>query len=166
MTSLSGSSYPPAIHIEHTGSFTLPLPRELTFSLFSPEGERTWVPGWDPHYLHPARASINPGTVFRTGHGGEETFWLVLRCDESLAEVEYARVTPGSRMGTVSVRCEEENQLGATRVTVTYALTALSQSGNMILALVTPEAYALMLEEWRSQIIASRPAATIGPAAP
>jgi hypothetical protein len=33
--------------IIHTKSFTLDFPISKLFPLFSPEGEKHWVPGWD-----------------------------------------------------------------------------------------------------------------------
>lgn len=143
---------PSPTHVERTGSFVLPLPRDDAFPLFTAEGERSWVPGWDPQYLHPPHASNDEGTVFRTGHGGEETWWLVLRHDPAEAAATYARITPGSRLGTVHVRCAELGP-SETLVTVTYALTATSDSGERTLRAMTPDAYAAMLAEWREMIL-------------
>ena len=140
-----------ATRVERTGDFTLPLPPAKALRLFSPEGERSWVNGWDPEYLHPSHASTAPGTVFRTRHGGEETLWLVLSYDPAQGEAEYVRVTPGSRMGTVRVKCRGEGD-ERTRVIVTYALTGLSPAGNAVLTDLTPGKYARMLEEWQTRI--------------
>ena len=140
------------LHVEHTGSFVLPLPHSVAFPLFSAEGERRWVPGWSPEYLHPMDASNDAGTVFRTTHGDEETLWIVLQYDPDDGTALYARLTPGSRMGTVSVRCEPARE-DETRVTVTYALTAVAESGSAALARLTSEAYTAMLDEWRELIV-------------
>lgn len=145
------------MHVEHTNGFVLPLPLRETFPLFSPEGERAWVPGWEPEYLHPLQPSDAVGTVFRTQHHGEETLWLVLEQDPAAGLASYGRFTPGSRIGTVLVRCEETDP-SHTQVTVTYALTALSAQGTGILAALTPERYAAMLAEWREAIIQSHAA--------
>jgi hypothetical protein len=63
------------LHVERSGSFTVRLPPERAFPFFSPEGERSWVLGWVPVYLHPVGPSTAPGTVFRTDHNDEETQW-------------------------------------------------------------------------------------------
>jgi hypothetical protein len=141
-----------SVHVEHTGDFVLPFSRDEAFPLFSPEGERSWVPGWDPEYLHPGKPSSQPGTVFRTTHHGEETLWLILQYDPRKAVAEYARITPGSRLGTVKVECTGEIG-GATRVRVRYSLTAVSAAGNAVLAGLTADGYARMLEEWRVMIV-------------
>jgi len=140
------------MHVKRTGSLSLPATRERVFPLFTPEGERMWVPGWQPQYLHPDRPSNEAGAVFRTNHGGEETIWLVIRYapDEGIAT--YGRFTPGSRLGTVHVECAEESP-SDTRVTVTYELTALSEGGTEVLQALTAEAYASMLDHWRELIL-------------
>ena len=143
------------LHVERTGAFVLPLGLDDAFLSFTPEGERAWVEGWAPEYLHPGRPARTAGTVFRTRHGGEETLWLVLECDPSAGIAAYVRFTPGSRLGTVRVRCGTVDR-AHTRVTVTYALTALSPAGNDVLAALIPTAYDTMLEAWRNAILRSR----------
>lgn len=140
-----------SVHLERTGDFGLPCPVERAIAFFSPEGERTWVPGWDPEYLHPDRPSTSPGTVFRTTHQGEMTLWLVLRYDRLEGRAEYVRITPDSRMGIVRVHCRSDGP-GSTRVSVTYELTALSPDGAKVLSSLNEERYARMLEEWRTRL--------------
>ena len=140
------------MHVERTGSLLLPAGRARVFPLFTAEGERAWVPGWQPQYLHPDHPSNEEGTVFRTDHGGEETLWIVIRHapDEGLAT--YGRFTPGSRLGTVHVACVETSP-SETRVTVTYRMTALSAGGADVLRGMTPDAYRAMLDQWQSLIL-------------
>lgn len=139
------------LHVTHSGMFSLPIPLAEAFPLFTAEGERRWVPGWDPVYLHPGHPSNEAGTVFRTSPGGDETIWLVLQHDPAAGAVEYARVAPGTRAGTVRVRCTALSA-GVTQVQVTYDLTALTSAGNTILEALTPVAYQGMLQEWRTFI--------------
>lgn len=145
------------MHVEHTGGFVLPLPLRDTFPLFTPEGERAWVPGWEPEYLHPLQPSDTVGTVFRTQHHGEETLWLVLQYDPGAGLASYGRFSPESRIGTVQVRCEAVDS-SHTQVTVTYALTALSAHGTGVLTALTSDRYAAMMAEWREAIIRSQTA--------
>jgi hypothetical protein len=149
---MASNAYQGGVHIERTGSLVLPIPLAQAFPLFTAEGERSWVPGWEPQYLHPPHPSDAEGTVFRTDHGGEETFWLVLRHDPFEGAAVYGRFTPGSRLGTVKVQCVERTT-SETVVNVTYSLTALSASGDEVLAAMTPQAYDAMLEEWSELII-------------
>jgi hypothetical protein len=140
-------------HVSHSGTFSLPLTVSEAFPLFTAEGERRWVPGWDPVYLHPRHPSNEPGTVFRTTHGGDDTIWIVLTHDPIAGVAEYARVAPSSRAGTVSVRCRAIDER-TTDVQVSYALTSLTSAGTTTLEALTPSAYHRMLEEWRGLIIA------------
>ena len=148
-----------AAHVEHTGEFILPLPLREAFPLFTPEGERAYVPGWDPEYLHPAEPSASVGTVFRTRAEGEETLWIVLEYDPAAGVATYGRFTPGSRLGTVRVWCLAEGGR-QTRVRVTYALTATSPHGNEALDGFDSVALAAKLDRWREAILALSPSAT------
>ena len=73
--------------------------------------------------------------------------------------VEYQRITPGSRMGSVLVRCEAEGS-AATRVIVTYALTALTEAGNAALREMTDAKFREFIAGWERSI--GRLAATAG----
>jgi hypothetical protein len=132
----------------------VPLGAEAAYRLFTPEGERAWADGWSPAYpLEGAYADDTaPGTVFQTGHGHVVTTWIVLdRTPGSL--VRYARVTPGSRAGTVSVSLFALSS-SACEVTVSYALTALSDAGRAELTSFAA-GYEAFLESWRTAIAAS-----------
>lgn len=139
------------VHVERTGAFRVNRPLAYAFALFSPEGERRWVSGWDPRYLHPRDTPSDiAGTVFQTHHNNEETEWLVLRYAPEAGIAEYVRITPGSRMGLVTVRGTE--RAGATHVEVTYSLTSLSAAGTQTLEAMTEASYAAMLQEWERLI--------------
>lgn len=132
-------------------SFTLARPAREAFGLFTPEGERAWAQGWDPAYLHPRDGRTETGMVFVTRHGGEETIWTMTRHEPAAGLVEYVRTTPGSRSGTVLVQCAPLGP-GATRVTVIYALTALSEAGNKVLRELDEKAYREFIDGWKSAI--------------
>lgn len=147
-----------AAHVEHTGELVLPLPLGEAFPLFTPEGERAYVPGWDPEYLHPSEPSDSAGTVFRTRAEGEETLWIVLEHDPAAGTAAYGRFTPGSRLGTVRVQCASQGER-QTRVTVTYAMTATSPHGNEALDGFDAAALAAKLDAWREAIVGLSPPA-------
>lgn len=135
---------------ERVASFAVDLPAREAFELFTPEGEKAWAHGWEPEYLHPANGRIARGMVFRTRIGGEETIWTVARCEPGSC-VEYVRCTPGSRTAVVRVRCAP---IDATRceVTVGYAFTGLSESGNLRIREMDERRYAEFIGDWRSAI--------------
>jgi hypothetical protein len=139
------------VHVERTGALRVHRPLAQAFPLFSPEGERRWVNGWVPQYLHPRGVpSDAAGTVFQTHHNGEDTQWMVLRYSPVEGIAEYVRVTPGSRMGLVTVRGAERD--GATDVEVTYRMTSLSEAGTRALEAMTEASYTAMLREWETLI--------------
>jgi hypothetical protein len=127
-----------------SGTVEVPLPPDRALALFTPAGERAWVPGWDPVY--PAEEDISPGTTFTTHDG--RTFWVI--ADATAHSMRYARITPGVHAGTVEVRCEPAGD--STRAHVTYDLTGLADP-----ATVDDFAadFPAMLAEWERLIAAS-----------
>ena len=104
-------------NISCEGTVRVALPPDEAIELFTPEGERRWVDGWDPSY---------PGgdeSVFLTG----ETAWVTVERGDRVRR--YARVTPGVQAGTVSVRCDPDGD--HTVATVAYELTALSAAAGL-----------------------------------
>jgi hypothetical protein len=113
------------ITLHRTAEITVGLPREQAIALFTAQGERRWAEGWEPRYPEPARRD-GPGAVFTTAHGHDETTWIMV--DHRSDGVRYARVTRDVTAGTVSVDVVSSDD-HATRVRVTYDLTALSTAG-------------------------------------
>jgi hypothetical protein len=138
-------------HIERQHTITLSGSIERVFPLFTPTGEKLWVEGWDPEFLHPASGQTCEGMVFRTRHGHEETLWACVDWEPSCHRVRYVRVTPGSRFGFVEVVCREASGR-TTEASITYTFTALSNEGRSYLASVSEPAFVGMIEEWRERI--------------
>ncbi len=97
------------------------------FALLTPEGERRWVPDWEPIYPAEPQDPHAPATVFTTRHGGEEALWVVVEIDYEARRARYVRTNPGSRVALVDVRCSGAGS--GSRVEVTYDITALSAEG-------------------------------------
>jgi hypothetical protein len=119
------------------GAVRVALPPDEAIELFTPEGERTWVAGWDPTY---------PGGddgVFVT----DATTWVTVERSERVRR--YARVTPGVQAGTVSVRCEPDG--AGTVATVGYELTALGPDADLA---AFAAGYADFMAGWERQIAA------------
>ena len=143
------------MHIERHATLHLPMPVARAMSYFTPEGERDWVPGWDPVPLHAPGGSLSvAGAVFTTAADGEATLWLTLAVDLAAGVADYVRITPGNRLGTVHVRCAPAGD--GCRVEVDYRLTAISEAGAEKLAAVTPEAFARTIADWKTKIEAAR----------
>jgi hypothetical protein len=138
------------VHVVLTGVVAVAAPPGEAFELFTPEGERRWCDGWDPEWVEPSTGTLLPGAAFCTTHAGEETVWLVVDVDRAAGRVRYVRDTPGSRIGSVEVRCAPAPG-GGTVARVTYDLTALSPAGQEYLAEFEP-GYAEMLASWERDI--------------
>ncbi|MEV1243816.1 hypothetical protein ACIBO2_13055 [Nonomuraea sp. NPDC050022] len=134
-----------------SGQLAVALPPAEAFRLFTPRGEEEWVAGWLPRFPVPTADDSEPGTVFETDAHGERTTWVVLG-RESGRHVSYARVTPGSRAGTVSVAVGE-GRGGGSAVRVTYELTALSPEGERELREFA-DGYPAFLASWERDIAA------------
>jgi hypothetical protein len=128
--------------ITKAGSFELHLHPVMALPLFTPEGERIWVEGWDPTYHSGATDEV--GAVWSTSHGARTTWVTVARTEHQVA---YARVSDNGTAGLVSVTCEPLNG-GGTLVQVTYDLTATSTDGVTRLEQFAA-AFDDMLKAWR-----------------
>jgi hypothetical protein len=94
------------------------------------------------------------GSVFRTGHAGSETVWIVTDYRPDRYSVSYARIARGSNMGLVDVACREE--AGGSTVTVRYTLTGLDKQGDdFVREFLSDPHYTRFIEEWRTAISAA-----------
>jgi hypothetical protein len=129
---------------------TVDLQPEQAMALFTPEGERRWADGWNPHYPEPDRRE-GAGAVFSTGHGGHQTTWVMV--DNEPGRVRYARVTEGMTAGTVAV--DVVGSRGhSTQVRVTYDLTALTPAGESWLEAFDAD-YDAAIGAWATEIAAA-----------
>jgi len=141
------------LHLTRSHAFELPLSAERSFELFTPLGERLWVPGWNPQFLFPTSGALQPGGVFTTRGSGDTlgTIWIVNRVDRLRLRIEYCRVTPESRVAVVEIHV---GRVGpeTSRVWVRYTFTALSEAGNAYLDALSPAHFAAEIEAWRQMI--------------
>lgn len=136
--------------LHRTAEITVELPCKQAIALFTPEGERRWADGWDPRYPQPGRRE-GPGTVFTTGHGGRQATWIMV--DHRPDSIRYARVVHGITAGTVAVDVLGSSE-HATRVAITYDLTALSTAGESWLESFHAD-YDTEIAAWSNEIAAA-----------
>lgn len=134
-----------------THTVRIPAPVDQCHRFFTPAGEELWVDGWRPTYVWPADGRTEQGMVFTTGAGDDYTIWTLVDFDIDAHYSRYLRVTPSSRCVVVEVSSVAEGD-EATRVTVTYTLTALSPSGRAALAAFETVPYAAMIDDWAARI--------------
>ncbi len=136
--------------IEHTRAFEMALPVSELFPLFSPEGEKYWVPGWDYQNVM-GTTELSEDYVFLTkshDHGATDAIWLVKKYEREAHLVEFYRIEPGDKVGLVKVKCREL-AAGRTEVEVTYRYIALSETGERFISGFTAEAYVEFIGEWQ-----------------
>jgi hypothetical protein len=137
--------------IELRGGLVVQGPAEEVFGLFSPLGEKAWVPGWDPELIHPPGATWERGLVFRTREERGEAIWIVTALDRQRHEVEYHRVEPGRYVARVGVVCSARGER-ETDVRVSYGFVGLSPAGNEDIARMSEEAYGEKMLRWQGRI--------------
>ncbi len=139
------------MRLQSSGQFDVALPAADAIGLFTPEGERAWVPGWDPAYPD-GQPSEDPGTVFVTLSLGVETTWVVLEIDRPTATAAYARITPGHHAGVVRVGCTDA-ATGRSTVLVVYDMTLLDTDPAELDA-YSEDRFELMMQEWSDAVAA------------
>jgi hypothetical protein len=136
--------------VEHSMSFGVPQPVSRVFPLFSPEGEKHWVPGWDYENVMDTK-ELSEDYVFLTkshDHAAAEAIWLVKRYSPDVHCVEFYKVEPGDKVGIVKVCCDALADQ-CTQVAVTYRYIALSETGEAFVSGFTAEAYKEFITEWQ-----------------
>ncbi len=121
------------------------------FPLFSPAGERLWVPGWEPEHLHPPGVEWAEGQIFRTHDHHGEAIWVVTKLDPEHHVAEYHRVEPGRYVARITVRCAA-TAAGHTTVSTEYGFIGLSEDGNAEIAAMTQADYDAKMERWAEWI--------------
>ena len=137
--------------IELSGCFALPIPADAAFELFSPLGEKLWVPEWKPELLYPPGASWERGLIFRTSEERGEAIWVVTALDRQRHEVEYHRVEAGRYVARVGVQCSAHDGL-QTMVHVRYTFVGLSEAGNQDIAAMSAQSYEEKMRRWQDWI--------------
>lgn len=129
------------------GKLTLIGPVEEMFQLFSPLGEKLWVPEWNPELLHPPSVSWEAGLIFRTREETADAIWVVTRLDRAAHKVEYYRVESGRYVARIEVSCVG-NAAQSTEASTVYEFIGLSESGNAEIAAMTQDSYSQKMERW------------------
>ncbi len=132
------------------GEFMLPVSASDAIGFFTPEGERDWVPGWDPLYPEGEPSEV-PGTVFTTAHGHVQIVWVVHHIDRLECSASYSRITAGHHAGTVHIRCIDRPGSRCT-VTVEYDMSALPGSDPGVLDAYDDESFSAMMDTWSTDV--------------
>jgi hypothetical protein len=140
--------------IRHTAGFEIPQPVDRLFPLFSPEGEKHWVPGWDYENIM-GTTDLDEDYIFLTkshDHASTGAIWLVKRYVPVSYFVQFYKVEPEDKVGIVTVQCSDKKER-RTQVEVSYEYIALSEKGRRFIEGFTEEAYREFIGEWRDLLL-------------
>ena len=135
---------------KYTEGFQVSQPVEILFPLFSAEGEKHWVPGWDYKNIMGTTA-LHEDYIFVTenhDHAASDAIWLVKRYDPSAHHIEFYKVEPDEKVGIITVKCDSISE-SETNVSVSYEYIALSEKGGEFVTNFTNEEYKEFIGEWK-----------------
>ena len=114
------------VHVDRRGGVPMALPFEEAFALFNAVGERRWVAGWDPRFVHPAEPRAGEGVVFQTtGAGAGTATWVQTAHEPATGTASFVYVVPDHRVAMVDVVVAHDRE-GRSRASVRYRMTSLS----------------------------------------
>ncbi len=140
--------------VKHTASFEIQEPVEELFPLFSAEGEKLWVPGWDYENVM-GSTELHEDYVFVTkshDHAAADAVWVVKRYEPEQYLVQFYKVEPGEKLGVIEVQCSEINE-SLTKVKVTYEYIGLSSEGNEFVAGFSLAEFQTFIGEWKALLL-------------
>ena len=142
-----------AQQVARSGEFELACGADEAFPFFSPEGERSWVAGWNPQPVFPGTIAFCRDTVFRQGEGDDEAIWTIVDVDAESHRAEYVRLAPASHSAHIVVEVQHLTSENS-RVIVTYAITTFGKGSAPLLEAFSESAYAEKMRNWQRQISA------------
>ena len=145
-----------APQIIREGAFDLHMDADKALPFFTPEGERTWVDGWDPKPVYPVQKGVafQANAVFRLDGDGGQSIWTILEANVKDHVAEYVYVVEGERLSRVRVQIEPLTESHC-RVHVRYVHTAISEKGLHFVATVTEAAYVQKMKDWQRMVSAA-----------
>jgi hypothetical protein len=138
-----------AKQVVRNGNFEIPFAPESVMPLFTPEGHRKWVEGWDAKPVFPA-GSIEyfPNSVFITGRDSDPVVWTILEAAHDHAE--YIHTMGASAVGRIRVQATPASN--GCRVSATFIVTALDARGEEVLTHFTEAAFKDRLANWQKRL--------------
>jgi hypothetical protein len=140
--------------VKHTAGFQIAQPIEILFPLFSAEGEKLWVPGWEYENIM-GSSDLHEDYIFLTknhDHASTDAIWLVKQYRPASHFVQFYKVEPEDKVGIISVQCIAMDD-AQTQVEVTYEYIALSNTGIAFIDEFTAAAYQEFIAEWNSLLV-------------
>ena len=133
---------------EVTGSLELDIEPKKALHLFTAEGERPWVPDWNPAILK--GTGYNAGDVFSAPLG---TFYVV-KFDVDSQSLFYTYVSP-IEASSIEINIDE-NSNGGSIVNVTWKSTSLTEQNDATIKAFNQKAMAERMAAWKALIQANK----------
>ncbi len=137
--------------VSRNKAFEIAISIKDLFPLFSPEGEKYWVPGWDYENVM-GTTELSEDYVFLTkahDHRTKDAIWIVKKYDPRSHFVQFYKIEPGDKIGVVTVKCSEQ-EAERTSVEVTYKYIALSATGEGFVSEFSESVYEKFIGEWQT----------------
>jgi hypothetical protein len=137
-------------NVKHSAEFQVNQPADIIFPLFSAEGEKLWVPGWDYENIM-GTIELQEDYIFLTethDHAATKAIWLVKRYQPDKYLIEFYKVEPAEKVGVIKVECSPLTEI-TTSVSVTYEYIALSEKGNAFIQHFSSQVYSDFITEWQ-----------------
>ena len=116
--------------MERTGVLGMALSATAALSLFSAEGERRWVAGWNPRHLYPVDSGAGEGTVFQTTKKDIGTAtWIQTRHEPARGRATFLCVVAEHHAAMVDIVVASNGE-GRSRASVAYRMTSLSSGAD------------------------------------
>ena len=141
--------------IKHSAAFQLDQPADVLFPLFSADGEKLWVPGWDYENVM-GSTDLHEDYVFLTenhDHAANKAIWIVKRYEPSEYLVEFYKVEPEEKVGIITVKCSAMSD-SKSNVSVTYEYISLTERGSEFIGRFTSDVYEDFIGEWQQLLVA------------
>ncbi len=120
------------------------------FKAFCPEAEKIWIPGWESTMLYSESGIAEKNCVFTTAQQNMPEIVWVCSVYDTGREVEYVRITPKRLVSVINITTRQSGK--ATKCTVKYTHTALTEAGAQYLSNLTEEQFIAQITLWETEI--------------
>lgn len=122
--------------------------------MFSAEGEKLWVPGWDYENVMGSN-DLHEDYIFLTknhDHASTDAIWLTKQYKPDSYFVQFYKVEPEDKVGIITVQCTKIDHSQA-QVEVSYEYIGLSNKGDEFIGRFTSSEYKEFIGEWKSLLV-------------
>ncbi|MEJ2098951.1 MAG: hypothetical protein P8X68_03115 [Desulfobacterales bacterium] len=131
---------------------TLNAEPSVVHALICPVRETEWLDGWDYDLIFSQSGLAEAGCVFISRNKGEkDTIWMITKRDDQNFETEFARITPESRVASLTIRIEDGGN-HTSRMHIAYTFTALNEEGNRFIENFTEQNFVQDMKFWEAAL--------------